>query len=188
MKTEFQEMVEDCPVIAAVKDDASLEESFRSDSQIIFILYGNICNIASIVDRVKEHGRIAMVHLDLVSGFDGKEIAVDYIRNATGADGIITTKTMQIHRAKELGLYTVYRFFMLDSRAFENVRKQSSITRPDCIEILPGVMPKIIERIASEQRIPVIAGGMIDDKEDVMLALRAGATAISTTKAELWFV
>ena len=34
----------------------------------------------------------------------------------------------------------------------------------------------------------MIAGGMIDDKEDVMLALKAGATAISTTKQELWFI
>ena len=62
------------------------------------------------------------------------------------------------------------------------------MTKPDCIEILPGIMPKIIARIVRAQRIPVIAGGMIDDKEDVMQALKAGAMAISTTKQELWFI
>lgn len=185
MKNAFREIVEDCPVIATVKDIQSMEKSFESDSQIIFILFGDICSIASIVDRVKRQGRTAMVHLDLVSGFDGRETAVDYIKNMTRADGIISTKTTQINRAKELGLYAVHRFFVLDSRSLENIRKQSAATKPDCIEILPGIMPKIITRVTKAQRIPVIAGGMIDDKEDVMLALKAGATAISTTKQEL---
>ena len=74
MENRFREIVEDCPVIATVKDEQSMEKSFESDSQIIFILFGDICNIASIVDRVKAQGRTAMVHLDLVSGFDGRII------------------------------------------------------------------------------------------------------------------
>jgi len=49
-------------------------------------------------------------------------------------------------------------------------------------------MPKVIKRIVQHQHIPVIAGGLIDDKEDIMTALKAGATAISTTRQELWFI
>lgn len=188
MNHAFREIIEDCPVIATVKDMESLEKSFETDSQIIFILFGDICNISEIVERVKEEGRIAMVHLDLVSGFDGREIAVDFIRHNTRADGIISTKTAQINRAKELGLYAVHRFFVLDSRSLENIRRQSAASKPDCIEILPGIMPKVIKRIVRHQHIPVIAGGLIDDKEDIMTALKAGATAISTTRQELWFI
>lgn len=40
----------------------------------------------------------------------------------------------------------------------------------------------MIKRIVQHQHIPVIAGGLIDDKEDIMTALKAGATAISTTE------
>ena len=83
MNHAFREIIEDCPVIATVKDMESLEKSFETDSQIIFILFGDICNISEIVERVKTEGRIAMVHLDLVSGFDGREIAVDFIRHNT---------------------------------------------------------------------------------------------------------
>lgn len=188
MKNHFRELLEDCPVITTVKDEASLEKSFEAESGIVFILYGDICSIGGIVHRVKEQGRLAMVHLDLVTGLDSREVAVDYIREMTEADGIISTRTSQINRARELGLYTVHRFFALDSRSLENIHRQSAATRPDCIEILPGVIPKVVARITREQKIPVIAGGMIDDKEDVMLALKAGAMAISTTKQELWFV
>lgn len=188
MNTVFREIIEDCPVIATVKDSESLEKSFETDSHIIFILFGDICNISEIVERVKEKKRIAMVHLDLVSGFDGREIAVDFIKHNTKADGVISTKTTQINRAKELGMYTVHRFFVLDSRSLENIRRQSAVSKPDCIEILPGIMPKVISRIVKNQHIPVIAGGMIDDREDVLAALNAGATSISTTRQELWFI
>ena len=58
--------------------------------------------------------------------------------------------------------------------------------RPDFIEILPGVMPKIIARICRETQIPVIAGGLISDKEDILAALSAGARAISTTNPAVW--
>ena len=49
MNHAFREIIEDCPVIATVKDMESLEKSFETDSQIIFILFGDICNISEIV-------------------------------------------------------------------------------------------------------------------------------------------
>ena len=33
-----------------------------------------------------------MVHVDLITGLSGKEVAVDFIKNNTLADGIISTK------------------------------------------------------------------------------------------------
>ena len=35
-------------------------------------------------------------------------------------------------------------------------------------------------------KVPVLAGGLIADKEDVMAALEAGITAISTTNQAVW--
>lgn len=186
MKPKFRELLEDCPVIATAKNDEDLELCLGTESSIIFILYGNVCTISGIVDRVKASDRIAMVHLDLISGLDSKDVSVNFIKEMTKADGIISTKTSQVNRAKELGLYAVHRFFVLDSRSLDNIRKQCQIARPDCIEILPGVMPKVIAGIVKEHRAPVIAGGLISDKEDVMAALKAGAMAISTTRKELW--
>ena len=42
-------------------------------------------------------------------------------------------------------------------------------------------MPKVIRRVCRLVRVPVIAGGLISDKEDVMAALSAGAISVSTT-------
>lgn len=184
----FREAIENTPIIPAIKDAESLEQCLKSDAGVIFVLFGDICNIAEIVERIKAEGKLAMVHMDLIAGLGSKEVSVDYIKERTKADGIITTKPMLAKHARELGLATVLRFFIIDSMALSNLSKQTREARPDCIEVLPGVMPKIIRKITSENRTPLIAGGLISDKEDVCNALDAGAVAVSSTNAKIWFL
>ena len=105
--SDFIRIVEDNPIIAAVKDDEGLEECLRSEIGVVFILYGNIGSIIDIVKKIKRSGKLALVHMDLVSGMQAKDVSVDYIRNYTEADGIITTKANLLPRAKELGLNTI---------------------------------------------------------------------------------
>ncbi|MDY5957621.1 MAG: glycerol-3-phosphate responsive antiterminator, partial [Frisingicoccus sp.] len=161
-------------------------ECLKTECQVVFILFGNVCNIGDIVKRVKDGGKRAIVHMDLVNGLSSTEISVDFIKNTTQADGIISTKPMIVKRAKELGLLTIQRFFIIDSIALENSKRQIEIYHPDCVEIMPGIMPKILKDIRAFVNVPVIAGGLLTDKKDVMGALSAGADAISTTNENLW--
>jgi putative ABC transport system permease protein len=143
MKKDFIEKIENNPVIAAVKDDKGLAKALTTECEIIFILYGDICSIADIVKKIKSAGKVAMVHMDLITGLgSGKDVAVDFIKNNIQADGIITTKGSLIERANELGLYTVLRYFVIDSMALVNIEKQDKhgIAQPDVIEILPGII------------------------------------------------
>lgn len=187
-QTKFKEAIENTPIIPAIKDAESLEQCLKSDTCVIFVLFGDICNIAEIVERIKAEGKLAMGHMDLIAGLGSKEVSVDYIKERTKADGIITTKPMLAKHARELGLATVLRFFIIDSMALSNLSKQTREARPDCIEVLPGVMPKIIRKITGENKTPLIAGGLISDKEDVCNALDAGAVAVSSTNAKIWFL
>lgn len=174
------------PIIAAVKDDGGLEVALTTDCRMVFLLYGNICNIASLVAKVKDSGKIAMVHVDLVDGLANKEVSVTFIQQNTRADGIISTKPAIVKFAKEHGLLTVQRFFLIDSIAMENCRKYMETGKADMVEILPATMPKIIRKIAGYCRMPIIAGGLITDKEDIMLALQAGAMGVSSTNRDVW--
>lgn len=188
MKQSFFDAIENSPVIAAAKDETGLSRCLECESQVIFLLFGDICNIGDLVQRVKEAGKTALVHLDLVQGLSAKEIAVDFIRKFTRADGIISTKPALIKRARQLGLDTVMRFFVIDSLALSSIQKQLQLAKPDIIEVLPALMPKVISRICTMVSVPVIAGGLISDKEDIMNMLSAGAVSVSTTSQELWFL
>ena len=190
MHRDFIDKIEENPVIAAVKDDKGLSAALKTDVGIIFILYGDICTIGEIVQKIKDAGRIAMVHVDLITGLNNsKDVSLDFIKNNTKADGIITTKSNLIQHAKELGLYSVLRYFVIDSMALVNIEKQAQYgsCQPDVIEILPGVVvSKIIKRVNGISRVPVIAGGLISDRDDVMNALSNGAMAVSTTNKDVW--
>ena len=190
MNQEFYDAVEANPVIAAVKSDAGLQAAVEMEEiQVIFVLYGDVCTIPEILERIKAAGKKAMVHIDLIAGLSAKEISVEFIARQTRADGIITTKPALVRRAKELGIFAVLRFFVIDSLALkniENLEMQCGTSRPDFIEVLPGVMPKVLGRIAKVSRIPMIAGGLITQKEDVIAALSAGAIAVSSTNQDVW--
>ena len=187
MDQRFYDAVLASPVIAAVKDMEQLEDALTLDSvQVVFLLFGDLCTIGDIVAKAKDSGKLVMIHTDLVTGLSSsKEIVVDFLRTNTRADGIISTKPNFIRRARELKLFTVLRLFVIDSMALSGIEKLESV-RPDFIEVLPGVMPKTIRRISQLTRIPLLAGGLITDKEDVMAALSAGAMAVSATSREVW--
>ena len=156
MKQELMDAILETPVIAAVKDDAGLCNALTNENiRVVFVLYGDICNISSIVRRIHEAGRFAVVHVDLIAGLAGKEVAVDFIRNTTEADGIISTRQSFIRRAKELGLAAILRVFLLDSIALESLDKIPA-NLPDCLDLLPGTMPKILRRVCSKAKVPVL--------------------------------
>lgn len=184
MKT--RDLLEMSPVIAAVKEESRLEAALATECAMIFILFGNVCNIVEIVKRVKESGKLAIVHLDLVAGLSAKEVSVDFVKNNTEADGIISTKPVLVKHAMEVGLYGVCRTFIIDSIALSNLKKQLDVFKPDFVEVMPGIMPRVLEEMRSYTDVPIIAGGLLRDKRDILAAFDAGADAVSTTNPGLW--
>ena len=183
MRHPMMSVLEQNPVLPAVKDAGRLEACLAQPAGVVFLLCGDILNIDRLIDRVHQAGKYAVVHADLVAGLAPREIAVDFLHRC-GADGIISTRPNLIRRARELGLITIQRFFLLDSLAFENVLGQSS--HADVVDILPGVMPTVIGRLTGQLRRPLIASGLLTGKADVMAALSAGALGVSTTCEALW--
>ena len=182
----FVEAMQDAPVIAAVKNDEGLDRALSSGCTVVFLLYGTILNIGELVRRVKEAGKLAFIHIDLIEGMSARDISAEYIASRTEADGVISTHPNLIRRAWELGLLTIQRFFMLDSLSFANVLRQSS--NADVVDVLPGAIPSVISHLVREVRQPLIASGLLLDKSDVVAALSAGAVAVSTTSERLWSV
>jgi Glycerol-3-phosphate responsive antiterminator (mRNA-binding) len=187
-QTELLQLLESSPVIAAVKNDRGLQRCLSCESKVVFVLYGSINTISEMVLQLKKAQKSVFVHIDLLDGLSAREAAVEYLIRNTCVDGIISTKPALIRYAKSHSLLTVQRFFVLDSLALENIRKTDQPESADMVEILPGLMPKIIKKLSREIKKPIIAGGLISDKEDILTALNAGAIAISSTNEDVWFM
>ncbi|MCP1101403.1 glycerol uptake operon antiterminator [Aequitasia blattaphilus] len=182
----FLDSTEGTPIIAGIKNDEWLKACKESSCDIVYILYGDVCSIADIVEEVKEAGKMAVVHVDLITGLSTRDISVDFIKKYTKADGIISTKPFLIKRANELGLFTVQRFFMIDAITYANIKKHVKENNPDVVEIMPAGLTKMIRYVLEQVDKPLVASGLVLDQEDVMGALKAGAIAVSTTNMEVW--
>ncbi|KHT63358.1 hypothetical protein RJ45_13300 [Photobacterium gaetbulicola] len=173
-------------IIATVKNQGDLDAALQSQCQTIFILFGNICNIGRIVNQVKMAGKSAFVHVDFLEGAANKNIVIEFLSIVSKADGIISTKSSMIKAAKAHDLISIQRIFMIDSITYHNIDQQVAQSKPDCIELMPGAMPKVIRWVTDKVNIPVIAGGLVCDEEDALAAFKAGANAISTTNQQVW--
>lgn len=188
MGHNFYSVIEDNPIIAAINNVKQMDEAIKSPCKIVFLLTGDILNIEEIVRVLRENDKLVFVHVDLIGGFSKDIISLKYISKYIKPDGIITTKSNLVKVAKELNIFTIQRLFLLDSLALVSGINSIKTIRPDAVEILPGIMPKIIEEIRLETRIPVIAGGLIRDKSDVIGGLNAGAIGISTSNKDVWYM
>ncbi|MGN1165858.1 MAG: glycerol-3-phosphate responsive antiterminator [Lachnospiraceae bacterium] len=185
-KEYFMEATESCPVIPEIKNDEWLESINESDCNIAYILYGDICSIADIVEKVKAAGKMSIVHVDLIVGLSSKEISVDFIKKYTRADGIISMKPGMIKRANDLDMFTIQRFYMMDGFTYANIEKHVKTCNPDVVEFLPAGLHKVMRYLVETIDKPVVASGLTQDREDIIGALKAGAVAVATTNRGLW--
>nr|WP_272509039.1 glycerol-3-phosphate responsive antiterminator [Clostridium ganghwense] len=186
MKSEFFDKMQISPIIAAVKDLNKLDSAIESPCEILFLLTGDIFNLKEIVNKVKANGKSIYIHVDLIDGFSKNVTALKYIKENIQPDGIISTKATLIKAAKDMDMFAIQRFFLLDSLSLNNAIHAMKTIHPDAVEILPGIMGKVINTLHKQTKKPIIAGGLIKDKEDVIESIKSGAIGISTTDEKIW--
>lgn len=172
-------------VIAAVRNEADFERACHGNVEAIFDLSPDLLTVANRVKRAHDMGKKLLIHIDLATGIGKDESGLSYL-SGLGIDGIISTRVNMIRTAHELGLFTVQRFFIVDSHSITTSMESLKASHADTIEIMPGVVFKVIEELHGKVGVPIIAGGLIESREEIDCALRCGASAVSTGKAELW--
>lgn len=173
------------PIAAAIRTERDFSTALRSDVDMIFLLHSNIMTVHQYVKEIHSAGKKAFVHVDFAEGLGKDRYGLEFLAKQ-GVDGILTTRTNIVKAAKEYGLITVQRFFIVDSHSLGTSVDSIKISKPDIIEIMPGVVTKKIKEFAEKASMPIIAGGLVETAEEVRAALEAGANVVSTGEAELW--
>ncbi len=180
---ELLDRLECFPIIAAIRENR-WQQALHAPPEVLFYLESNLLTVQQRIRQAHEAGKIIFIHLDLAEGIGRDRTGLTYLAQC-GADGIISTKSQLIRQARDLGLLTVQRFFALDSQGMDSVQEVLKNTSPHFMELMPGVLPKVIKRFSAGPT-PVIAGGLIETKAEITAALGSGATAISTGCPALW--
>jgi len=175
------------PVIAGVRGNESIKEAVKSNVLALFLLNGNIMQLDEIMRLAKKHNKLIFLHIDLIKGIGRDRAGVKYLAEKKHCDGIVTTKSYLIKAAKKENLMAVQRLFLLDSCAVKTGKHLLENYRPDAVEILPGIAaPYFIKNVEQDKICPVIAGGLIREKEEIDHLLEEGVMSVSISNHKLW--
>lgn len=171
-------------VIAAVRTNEELLRAAASDVRIVFHLSPNILTLEEDIKILHSAEKKLFLHLDLADGIGRDRSGIEYIKRL-GIDGIISTRTSIIKYARELGVFTVQRFFIVDSQSIYTTIEALKSSKAQMIEVMPA-MGKTIMRLKEAVDVPIIAGGLIETMEEAIAILKSGASAVSTGRAQIW--
>ena len=177
--------IENNPIIAAVHGLEDFAMALKSAVDVIFVLNTSIFTLSEFVERGHAAGKEVFFHADMTEGIAKDSCGVEFLAKS-GADGIVSTRANMLRYAKEQGLKTVQRFFIIDAQSVKTTVESARSVSPDYIEVMPGLLPKVIRRLSTDLTMPIITGGLIETKAELFEALNAGATAISTSNPVLW--
>jgi glycerol uptake operon antiterminator len=186
---DFQKVLKDKPVIAAIREMRQFGATGVSEFNlgIFFIIGGNIFDLPIIAKQAARSRKMVFVDIDLIKGIGKDAFGIRYLARNEHIHGIITTKSNLINSARKEGLSSIQRIFVLDSESLTGGLNVITKSRPDAVEVLPGlILPKIMNRIRATTAVPIIAGGLITTPDEVNEILSSGAIGISTSTAKLW--
>ncbi|BBJ28288.1 glycerol-3-phosphate responsive antiterminator [Athalassotoga saccharophila] len=171
------------PVIPALRTSEDLDEVLKLKDRVVFLLETSVGKYQDCVRKLKDAGHIIFVHADLIKGLKMDEFGSEFILTERPS-GIISTHKSTLEWAKKQGLMQIYRVFLIDSEALKNGEQLIRSTRPDFVEILPGLVMLSLE---INFGFPLIAGGLISKKDHVDELLKRGIFAVSTSNKNLWY-
>ncbi|MDZ5473291.1 glycerol-3-phosphate responsive antiterminator [Bacillus sp. 31A1R] len=175
--------------IASIHNEDSLQLAL-SDNHIdtLFLMYGDILTVSSTVERIHFFNKKVCLHVDFIQGLSPDKKGMEFLSQFVKPDGIISTRGQVIQHAKKVGLFSIQRLFLIDSGAYHSGIKSVLNSKPDAVEAMPGMMPRVLQDLTKSLDLPIVAGGLFKQADELQAALHAGAIAVSTGSPELWKV
>jgi glycerol uptake operon antiterminator len=173
-------------IIPAVRKPEDLEAACRSDWPAIFILTGDLLTVEDYVGQALKADKLVFLHVDFIMGLGSDPVAMKFIAEKVRPTGIISTKSHLVKHAKKNGMLAIQRIFLIDTSALENGIQNIEQSGPDAVEIMPGLIPRVIKELRTRVSLPIIAGGLIQEHSEIDVALQAGAMAVSMGNKRLW--
>ncbi|CAM3172124.1 glycerol-3-phosphate responsive antiterminator [Paenibacillus taichungensis] len=174
------------PIIASITTDEQISQAIASDVQRVILMTGNITNLGSIIESLHQSGKKAYVHTEMVSGIGRDASAIQYLADVFKIDGIVTTKSNAVSAAKQAGILSIQRIFAIDTAAITTAVRMIMSYKPDEVELMPGLMPRVIQELKERISQPLIVGGLIRYEEEIQQALKSGADFVSVGHEKFW--
>lgn len=184
---ELLERITRARCCAAITVDQQLDAALASRAEVLFILRGNGLDIAPLVRRIHDAGKLVAVHLDLIAGLRADRAGVAWLARS-GVDAIISSHGQFMPAIKQEGAIAIQRLLLVRQNQMHAAVAAISRSGPDIVEVLPGVILPDIIHLLPKFNVPLLAGGFIRTEAEARAAVAAGAIGVTTSWPPLWDV
>ncbi|MCD8574019.1 MAG: glycerol-3-phosphate responsive antiterminator [Erysipelotrichaceae bacterium] len=158
-----------------------LEKFIESDLIVCILQDIHISLLEHMIKTLHDNNKLALVHIDMVHGISSDEHGAEFLCQRLRADGVISSKTRIIETTKKNKKIAIQRMFLIDSKSIERGIETLQKSQPDIVEVMPAIAYKIIPYIKSKISMPLIGGGLLKTKEDILQGLEAGCMAFTVS-------
>lgn len=173
-------------IIASITKPEQIQAALQSMAARVILMTGDILTLSSIVQQFQLAHKQVYVHLEMVDGLGRDSSAVQYLAKTFNIDGIVSTKSNAISAARNVGIRSIQRVFAIDSAAIDTAVKMIGQVKPNEVELMPGLMPRVIRDVKQRIEQPLIVGGLIRNEEEIRTALENGADYVSIGDQRFW--
>ncbi|MFX4300996.1 glycerol-3-phosphate responsive antiterminator [Alicyclobacillus tolerans] len=173
-------------VILAARSIKDYEQLLVHPCPVIILMNVHLSQLQSLVTLAHKHAKQLWLHADLVQGLKHDEAAAQFLCQNIRPDGLISTHAQTVLIARKHNVTAIQRIFLIDSHSLETSYRILANSQPDYIEVLPGIVPHLLEEVRQRTGRPVLAGGFIRSQAEVVTALEHGALAVTTSNKKLW--
>lgn len=185
--TKYVNLFDSFTIMPSIRRLKDIDVALNSASNSVLLSEVHIGNLRYLAKQCHEKNKQVFVNIDLVGGLASDQMGIKLLKDLFKVDGIVSSNSMSINLGKSIGLCTIQRFFLIDSRGFESGLKALKNTRIDAIEVLPGPLSfEFKDQIEAVRKVPIIAGGFIKDKSVIAKAYKAGFIGVTTSEKDLW--
>ena len=179
-------MLMDQNVIPAISNHQDLKKFLSLPLSYGILMNFQLAQLPELVAIMKQNKRKVLIHSELIKGLVADEFGAIYLIQVLHVDGIISSKPKIIEICKKRHVIGIFRFFLKDSLSLEQSLEITRKLEPDYVEVLPASSCEIIPLIKDRIHASILMGGLIQTKLEIDRCIRAGAIAVTTSKADLW--
>lgn len=174
-------------VIPSIRRLGDLETALNSERDIVLLTGADIANLKLLAEKVHEAGKLVLVNMELLGGFGRDEAGIKLLKHYFKVDGVMSTDRMRLGMARNIGLFTIQRFLISDSKALDTAQRILRTSRAQAAEILPAkIAMDVVPKLRKVTAIPLLAGGFIQSEEDLEAVKKAGFEGATTSVKHLF--
>lgn len=176
------------PVIPVTWDEPD-HHDLLADAATVILQGGSLAELPRVLEQFAtpslKHLPL-LVHVDLLAGLENNEAGLQCLADMPRVRGVVTIHHQLTRAARRLGLLSIVRLFLTDSRALGRGLAIAEKSQADAIEIMPAAIAPATAEDFRRCRLPRIAGGLCRTEEQFHEVFAAGVRAVTSTRPDLW--